>query len=766
MSRIFAWFSSLAPSARAWRGAAWGLIAAGLAFFGVMARDELALREPNWIAALPLLLLLLAALVAGGLLVGIVGLLSSTSRFYRWMLFSLVILLGQPLLYIGTAKLGIVAIVVIVALAASLTGAAIAGLAAREPEPGTTRRATFVALVAGVTMVVMGFVWLLREGSVPASANDAATIEAVRPRPLELADPAQEGPFTVRRLTYGSGRDRHRTEYGPAADLETKAVDGSPFIERWSGLQGWARTRYWGFDATELPLQGRVFYPDGAGPFPLVLIVHGNHRAEDFSDRGYDYLGELLASRGYIFVSVDENFLNGSGVDLFGFPDIGLKEESDARAWLLLEHLRLWREWNVAAGNPFLGKVDLERIALIGHSRGGEAVAVAAAFNRLPYYPDDARVSFAYGFRLGAVIAIAPVDGQYKPAGTWTRIENVDYFVLHGSHDGDMKSFHGSRVYQRVRFTDGADHFKAGLYIHRANHGQFNTSWGRGDADGFGNWLLNLRPIMPADDQARIAKVYISAFLEASLKRAQGYRVLFRDHRVAPGWLPDGTFSSQYDDTATRYLCRYEEDIDVTTTTAPGGAIGGANLADWKEREIKIKWGSLDTRAVSIGWDGARGPLANYSITLPEAGLSVDRASILTFQVADAAQEPSKPLGPASKAASESDDDRAREKKDGREPIDFSIEVTDGAGHAARLPLSRWAALQRQIDFQVAKAGFLNEHPKSELVFQVFDLPLAAFGEVNPLFDPAGLRAVRFVFDRTRRGVIVLDDVGFRPGRS
>ena len=39
--------------------------------------------------------------------------------------------------------------------------------------------------------------------------------------------------------------------------------------------------------------------------------------------------------------------------------------------------------------NRFHGKVDLDRIALIGHSRGGEAVAIAALFNRLPFYPDD-----------------------------------------------------------------------------------------------------------------------------------------------------------------------------------------------------------------------------------------------------------------------------------------------------------------------------------------------------------------------------------------
>jgi hypothetical protein len=74
-------------------------------------------------------------------------------------------------------------------------------------------------------------------------------------------------------------------------------------------------------------------------------------------------------------------------------------------------------------------------------------VAVAGVFNRLPFYPDDARVVFDYGFGIGGIAAIAPVDGQYKPAGTSTRLSNVSYFVLHGTHDGDMRSFHGARVF-------------------------------------------------------------------------------------------------------------------------------------------------------------------------------------------------------------------------------------------------------------------------------------------------------------------------------
>src|SRR4030042_474974 len=104
-----------------------------------------------------------------------------------------------------------------------------------------------------------------------------------------------------------------------------------------------------------------------------------------FSDPGYEYLGRLMASRGFIFASVDENFLNGSWADIFN----SLEEENDCRGWLLLKHIELWHRWNKEPDNIFFSMVDTGNIALIGHSRGGEAVAIAACFNQPPYYPDD-----------------------------------------------------------------------------------------------------------------------------------------------------------------------------------------------------------------------------------------------------------------------------------------------------------------------------------------------------------------------------------------
>ncbi len=258
------------------------------------------------------------------------------------------------------------------------------------------------------------------------------------PAKLAAPDPSAPGPFHVLKLFYGVGNDIRRPEYGPGVAIKTHTVDSSDFFKDFNGWKRWSRKKYWGFDIDKLPLNARVWYPEGPGPFPLALIVHGNHNMANFSDSGYAYLGELLASRGIILASVDENFLNSG---LFHDPD----KQQAVRGWMLLEHLKLWREWNQAEGNPFQGKVDMSRIAVMGHSRGGEAAATAAAFNRMKYAPEDANIKFDYNFSIKAVVAIAPVDGQYKPAGQPRWIEDVSYLTLQGAHDMDVSSFDGSR---------------------------------------------------------------------------------------------------------------------------------------------------------------------------------------------------------------------------------------------------------------------------------------------------------------------------------
>ncbi len=254
------------------------------------------------------------------------------------------------------------------------------------------------------------------------------------------------------------------------------------------GQIGWgadeARRWFWGFGPEDLPLNGRVWLPDGDGPFPLVLIVHGNHAMGAENEAGYAYLGEHLASRGFIAASVDESFLNGSWAGDY------LGNEQAVRAWLLLLHLDQWRAWNAEPGGSLAGRVDMDRVALIGHSRGGEAASVAASLAGLDGSFNPTLRPWPTGLAVKAVVAIAPSDGQYSPA---VQLEGVDLLELTGGHDADARAWSGIRQYNRTTVDEGG--FKAALYAYRANHGQFNTVWGRGDQGPWSGALLNLRPL-------------------------------------------------------------------------------------------------------------------------------------------------------------------------------------------------------------------------------------------------------------------------------
>ena len=170
----------------------------------------------------------------------------------------------------------------------------------------------------------------------------------------------------------------------------------------------------WPFANTNVPLNGHVCVPHGRGPFPLAIFAHGNHDPLENSTPGYLYLCQLLASHGIIAATIDVNFLNG-----FNFG------ENDARAIVHLEHVKQFRTWDGTAAHPLHARFDLNRVLIIGHSRGGEGVGHASFFNRLasikpdifsPVVPLDGSVGLGpYRFNLAAAAAIAPTDRQYQP---------------------------------------------------------------------------------------------------------------------------------------------------------------------------------------------------------------------------------------------------------------------------------------------------------------------------------------------------------------
>jgi len=589
---------------------------------------------------------------------------------------------------------------------------------------------------------------------------------------LDAPNPAERGPYGVKSLYYGSGTDKQRRYYRDSVAIKTKSVDASPFVSMQPD-QAEDRKKYWGFEAKQFPINGRVWYPDGAGPFPLVLVVHGNHNMKEFSDPGYRYLGEHLASRGFILASVDENFLNGN-----------MRNENDGRAWMLLKHLEAWRGFNDSASSPLHGKVDMHNIAIMGHSRGGEAVGIAAAFNRLPRYPDDAKVKFNFNFDIKSVVAIAPVDAQYKPAGQFTPVENINYLVIHGSHDGDVSSFTGLRQWQRVKFTDGKPWFKSAWYVYRANHGQWNTVWGSTDGGPRSGRFLDLRGLISPEEQRQFGKVVIGAFLEATLHNKREYLPLFRDHRVAGGWLPKTMYITRFQESGYKTLANYEEDVDVTTGSVAGVSLTGDSLATWKEDALNLRWQNtpMNDNAVWLGWNRhiagddttKLGQPATYTIAMTDSlagALHVDSRSSIYLSVAPTDAKPGARQPARDSTKKDSTKGRARQqkkpdaKKDEKDTttVDFTVEVVDSNGVTARLPLTRYGKPRRPLETHVLRradreqSNFANTY---ELVLQTYVMPLADFVTESPRFAPDKLRSIRLVFDRAPAGTIILDDVG------
>jgi hypothetical protein len=609
----------------------------------------------------------------------------------------------------------------------------LAGALALAPGlPGRARRlAAIVFAGAAVVLTSYGGLVMASPGTVAHLVAPDPAFDGALPA-ANLADPGARGPYGVRTLSYGNGADPRRPAYGANAALRTPTVDGSSILQPLGWGADEAREWFWGFGRDALPINGLAWLPEGPGPFPLVLVVHGNHAMGDFSEPGYAYLGEHLASRGFITVSVDEDFLNGSWASDWGGT------EQLARAWLLLLHLDQWRGWSEDPANPLHGLIDIDRVALMGHSRGGEAASVAASLAGRTTAPAPGLAPWPTGLRVRAVVAIAPSDGQF--GGGPVVLKGTDFLTLHGGHDSDATSWMGIRQYARTVVGEGG--FKAALWSYRANHGQFNTAWGRSDLGDLGGATLNLAPIQDAADQEDVAKTSIGAFLEASLLGRVEYRELFRRPMLGREWLPPDDIylvRSAGDPVSALLSGHGGRGVDGITVTASGFESSAgrtvplrALLPDQLTRGIELRWavGQAPATWTVDGLGGADGGAAT--------GLQLSLAN-------GAVDHPGRPA-----------------------LLDPSVELTTTDGITVALPLSRWGALPPPLEVVLVKDELLAglgsmdvaQGAPVERVLQTYDLPFAEFAAADPRFEPAQIASMRLVIDRRVAGSLWVAEVG------
>jgi dienelactone hydrolase len=776
------------PGNKAFNGAAVGLLAGSFSLFLVEVLGmTINFREP-WVLAIGAVILLVSVLAAY-LSEWLIRKINEIPKGYKIALF-----ISIPLLLL--VRLLDERLMLILVVIFSLLGAGVSIFKIAHFRKLTLPKKTIalVGFAIGLLGAGVSLYFLMIRGLNVKPILNAAKLTEDKITPLPFESPATLGRYEVEFFTYGSGKDVRREEFAEGVKYETRSVDGTAFLDNWEGMSGKYRTYYWGFDFRELPVNGRVWKPKGEGPFPLVLIVHGNHPMQDFSDPGYEYLGELMASRGFIFVSVDENFLNGSISDFRK----GLEKENDARGWMLLEHLRQWKEWSLNPTHALYRQVDMDKLALIGHSRGGEAVAHAAMLNRLDYYPDDATIPLGYHFNIQSIVAIAPVDGQYMPGGSLTKIKDVNYLGIHGAQDQDVESFDGLKQFERISFTDSMYRFKAGIYVSGANHGQFNSSWGDNDASASFSGMLNKKQLMDSKDQETIAKVYISAFLETTLHQKDSFLPLFTDARKGRNWLPENIYLSQFQDSKSQFWSGFDEDFDVRTLSKAESA-QGENLTVWREGEVMPKYGLRGTRAVYLGWnyeefggdsldwEASKKPVlpdsirASYLVNLGSDTFMPDSSSVLIFSLAESdestnpksegkwinknkEEEVEEDSGNEEEKQEDEDEEELNEDETPLPVLDFTMELVDYNGERINFLASEFSPVQRLIKSRVLKIQFLDEKDETEPIFQLYQFDLKKLTTKNPKFSLEGLHQIRFIFDQTEQGTLILDQLGLMPG--
>jgi hypothetical protein len=530
-----------------------------------------------------------------------------------------------------------------------------------------------------------------------------------------LRNPSLPGDFQFDTLIYGSPPlpypallNQYAIYNAPDPAYITGRIDVSAFANLGGGTP-------WPFANTNVPLNGHVCIPRGRGPFPLAVFAHGNHIATENSTPGYLYLCRLLASHGIIAATIDVNFLNG-----FNFG------ENDGRAIVHLEHLRQFRTWNDTAAHPLHGKVDLNRILIVGHSRGGEAVGHASFFNRQPSVGgvllDGSAGLGPYRFGITAAFAIAPTDRQFTPP-TGPTVVPDSYIIIHGSKDSDVFTFEGYHTYERAHAVDLANptvsdgKFKAMLWIHKANHNQFNSVWAPETPPGVA---------MPRPDQEQIAMVHIGAVAQAVLLDRKGYFAVLHDHAAASAWEPPGTeFVSQYQDPERIFVQHNQEGLAPPVVSLPvQGTVAADGVA--AARQLTALVGGLPTTTITLrlSWNALGSRLL---LQVDPATLPAERYRVLSLRVGQST-EPPNPVN---------------------RDMDLSLEVSSGS-KTATIPAS---SLHRLLYPDAPPFG------PAKIVMQSLRLPVARLIERG--VDPSDLRSIALVFDRRPAGVVYAGDLQF-----
>lgn len=248
---------------------------------------------------------------------------------------------------------------------------------------------------------------------------------------------------------------------------------------------------------SQINVPGYGLYPYDYGQTTTQGECPFNNNTIIESNRGFDYLGQALASYGFAAISIDPltiNRLDGRADD---------SSLNRARARLIFRTIEKAQQWNsqantsvAALGFDVSGKLDFQNIGIMGHSRGGMAARIAYnIINRTSPVFAGELYDWAgnLDIKIKAVFEIAPYEAvEY---GTQNVIASgIPWGMIAAGCEDDVIDFCEFPVSLRIRRLAGSNVCTAYLRLYQrqatenrepnhfinvygASHDYFNSQW-------------------------------------------------------------------------------------------------------------------------------------------------------------------------------------------------------------------------------------------------------------------------------------------------
>lgn len=426
------------------------------------------------------------------------------------------------------------------------------------------------------------FAWIVAHRDDAGWANDPALVD-VRPGGptfVAISDSLESSRFEI--AAAGSLSSDAGASLGVAYDVVLEC-NGNATLDPGDVIDGGATPGLWRTHDTTATgplavsmfeayasqyLDQRTFHPTdiaSMGQLPLVVVTHG----WSYDHTYYDYIGEHLASYGYIVMFHEAEVLEGDGAGTIAAANTTLENLEDLLA-----------NQSILGNGVLDGHIDARRIMLTGHSTGGEAVVRAATQLRDGSYSSPTS-SFAYA-DIRVVSSMAPVS--WHPRGM-VDPGDLPYHMFVAGADADVSGAPEQSYTQCRSIFERAVGPRQLTYIHGAGHGDLLSCCGELFIDESAPALIGRA------ETNRVARGYFLALAELYLRDNPAAREYFT--RSYADFHPSGiasnvVVSNEYRDARAGAVVLDDfETNDALELASSGGAVtyDVANPAEVLQRD-------------------------------------------------------------------------------------------------------------------------------------------------------------------------------------